>query len=156
MGIRSPGRHGRPDRIFAAAFGLWLAVILLGAAACGKKAPPVAPQQEPLAAVDDLKGVLRQGNVELSWSHIPGNRGVRSYIVLQAREALSQQACPGCPLEFQKTGSVEVAESLRKEKHSLDYSESLTAGFRYSFSVRPVSGSGAQGPDSNLVVIEYP
>jgi hypothetical protein len=32
----------------------------------------------------------------------------------------------------------------------------LPKGFRYTFSVRPVQSSGAQGPDSNLVEIMLP
>ena len=45
---------------------------------------------------------------------------------------------------------------MRDKKQKLDFSQNLETGFLYTFSVRPVHGSGAQGPDSNLVTIEAP
>jgi hypothetical protein len=129
--------------------GLWCAVLLL--TGCGKKAPPVASQQRPLAAVADLRGDLRQGNVELTWSHSPENWGASAYVVLRAQRELSQPECADCPEAFQKTGSIPLTRSLRKEKHTMDFSQSLASGFRYFFRVRPMYASGAQGPDSNTI-----
>ena len=132
------------------------AVLLVLSAGCGKKAPPVAPQQRPLAAVADLKGELDQGHVRLTWSHSPDNWGAVAYIILRAQRELSQVDCADCPMVFQKAGSLPLPSSLRKEKHRLDFSQKLAAGFRYTFSVRPIHSSGAHGPDSNLVVIDVP
>jgi len=146
-------RRVKPARFCIVWVGLCCAVFLVSAG-CGKKAPPVAPRQRPLAAVTDLKGVLRQDLLKLTWSHNPENRNATAYVVLRAQQELAQPACADCPLAFHKIGSVPLARSLRQEKHTLDYSQSLAAGFRYSFSVRPVSASGALGPDSNILVMD--
>jgi hypothetical protein len=133
----------------------WAALLLLFAA-CGRKAPPVAPQPRPLAAVTDLKAMLDQQHIRLTWTHTPENRYAKSYVVLRAQRGLSQPACNDCPKVFQKVGMLPLAGALRDEKHALDFSQNLAAGFRYIFSVRPIHSSGAQGPDSNLVVVEVP
>jgi hypothetical protein len=123
---------------------------------CGKKAPPVAPQPRPLAAVTDLKAMLDQGHVRLTWTHSPENRYAKSYVVLRAQRGLSQPECSDCPKVFQKVGMLPLAGALRDEKHALDFSQNLATGFRYIFSVRPIHSSGAQGPDSNFVVVDVP
>jgi hypothetical protein len=132
------------------------AVLLLWVAGCGKKAPPVAPQSRPLTAVTDLKAMLDQGHVRLTWTHSPDNRYAKAYVVLRAQRELSRPECNDCPRVFQKVGSLDLTGAIRDEKHTLDFSENLAAGFRYIFSVRPVHSSGAQGPDSNLVIVEVP
>jgi hypothetical protein len=123
---------------------------------CGKKAPPVAPRLIPLTAVADLQGVLSSGSVFLTWSHSEQNASARGYVVLRAQSALSRPDCPECPLVFQKMDTVTLERSARKRQHSLTFQQDVTTGFRYTFSVRPIQASGAQGPDSNLVVIDFP
>jgi hypothetical protein len=132
------------------------AALLLLAAGCGKKAPPVAPQPRPLSAVTDLKGILDQGHVRLVWTHRPDNWYVKAYVVLRAQRGLSQPVCDDCPRVFQKVGTISLAKPLRDQEQTLDFSQSLATGFSYTFSVRPIHGSGAQGPDSNLVVLVVP
>jgi predicted small lipoprotein YifL len=156
MGMGMVATGVMPACFFARRVALVCAVLLLLLTACGKKGPPVAPQQKPLAAVADLEGVLSADNIKLSWSHNPENWSATTYVVLMARQELPRPECADCPLAFEKTGSVPVDRSLRKEKHILDFSQSLAGGFHYSFRVRPVTASGAQGPDSNMVVIDVP
>jgi len=52
-----------------------LIAALLGAAlgACGRKGPPVAPERRVPQPVTDLRGVIREGGIELTWS-LPGHR----------------------------------------------------------------------------------
>jgi hypothetical protein len=99
---------------------------------------------------------MDKGVIQLTWSHEPDNGQAVAYVVLQAQRALSQPQCPGCPLVFQKAGTVQVDRAGRNTKHTLAFSEALAAGFRYTFTVRPISASGAQGPDSNSVVTAWP
>jgi hypothetical protein len=154
--MKMPGNRVR-HRWMAVAPGLvcWAALLLLFTG-CGRKAPPVAPQPRPLAAVTDLKAMLDQGQVRLTWTHSPENRYAKSYVVLRAQRGLSQPECNDCPKVFQKVGMVPLDGARRDEKHALDFSQNLAAGFRYIFSVRPIHSSGAQGPDSNLVVVQVP
>lgn len=132
------------------------AALLLSVAGCGKKAPPVAPQPRPFSAVTDLKGVLDQGHVRLVWTHRPDNWYAKAYVVLRAQRGVSQPECHDCPRVFQKVGTIPLPGPLRDKEQLLDFSQSLAAGFFYTFSVRPIHGSGAQGPDSNFVVVEAP
>jgi hypothetical protein len=155
--MNKPVATGRqPVRFLLRRAGLGCIVLVLLLTACGKKGPPVAPREKPLAAIADLNGVLSADDLKLTWRHDPDNWSATAYIVLRARQELPHPECADCPLAFEKTGSVPVARSLRKEKHTLDFSQSLAAGFRYSFKVRPVTASGAQGPDSNMVLIDVP
>jgi hypothetical protein len=128
-----------------------LAVILI--IGCGKKAPPVAPRRLPLTQVRDLQGDLRQGTVRLTWNHTPDNAGAKGYIVLRAQSSLSQPDCPECPMVFQKVETISMRRSMRKKQHAMEFYQDVAQGFQYTYSVRPYQSSGAQGPDSNLVVI---
>jgi hypothetical protein len=132
------------------------AVLLVSAVGCGKKAPPVAPKPRPLTAVTDLAGVLRNEKVRLTWTHRPDNRYAKAYVVLRAQRGLSRPACGDCPRVFQKVDTIAIPGSLRDREQDLNFSQSLAPGFSYTYSVRPVHGSGAQGPDSNLVTVEVP
>jgi hypothetical protein len=49
------------------------ALILAVLGACGRKGPPVAPEHRVPQAVSDLRGVIRDGGVELRWS-VPRRR----------------------------------------------------------------------------------
>ncbi len=151
MSGSSMNTHG----FFIALSGVICAGLLLLSAGCGKKAPPIVPREKPLTAVADLKAELDQGHVTLTWTHSPENRSAVSYVVLRAQRELSQPECSDCPMVYQKAGAIKLSKSLRKEKHGLDFSQDLAVGFRYTFSVRPIHSSGAQGPDSNRVVIEW-
>jgi hypothetical protein len=132
------------------------AAFLMLTTGCGKKAPPVAPQSSPLSAVTDLEGILNKRQFRLTWTHRPDNRYAKAYVVLRAQRGMSQPACSDCPKVFQKAGAVPIPKAVRDKELSLDFSQELAEGFSYTFGVRPVHDSGAQGPDSNLVVVEVP
>ena len=137
---------------------VWMAAVLVALvmlAGCGKKGPPVAPEQTPLVGVRDLHGSLNSGLVRLTWNHVPDNARAAGYIVLRAQRPLSQLECPGCPVVFQKVESIPINRSLRKERHDMASEIEVVPGFRYTFNVRPYEPSGSQGPDANMVVIEY-
>lgn len=135
----------------------WVVVFtLLVLYGCGKKAPPVAPRQAPLVGVNDLVGGLSSGKVRLTWTHPTGNAKAAGYIILRAQSVLSKPDCPDCPQLFQKVATVPVARSLRSQRHPLEFYHDLATGFKYTLKVRPYASSGAQGPDSNRVVITHP
>ena len=131
-----------------------LAFVVLATIGCGRKAPPVVPKQKPLTAITDLKGGIDQRYVQLSWSHNPENWQAEEYVILEAQELLTQKQCPGCPLAYLKIGAVRISEPFRKKKHEMVFSKEVSTGYRYTYQVRPVSATDAQGPDSNLVMVE--
>ena len=133
---------------------LVLAVVLISG--CGKKAPPVVPRRMPLAQVSDLQGSLSQSTVRLTWNHSTENARAAGYIVLRAQSSLSHPDCPDCPLLFQKVETIPLSRSMRNKGHAMDFYQDVGEGFRYTYNVRPYQSSGAQGPDSNLVVIVRP
>lgn len=136
---------------------MWVVVFtLLALNGCGKKAPPVAPSEAPLAAVRDLAGGLNKDAVRLTWNHPSENAKAAGYVILRAQSALAKPDCPDCPQLFQKVATVPVSRSMRKQRHPLEYYQNLAQGFRYTFKVRPYESSGGQGPDSNLVMISHP
>ena len=136
-----------------------LIVIALAAVltlACGKKAPPVAPKSQPLVGVGDLQGRLNESTVRLAWNHAAENSHAVGYIVLRAQSSLSKPECPDCPMVFQKVETISLKRALRKKPHALEFYQDVADGFRYTYNVRPYQSSGAQGPDSNFVVIAFP
>lgn len=133
---------------------LALATVLV--IACGKKAPPVAPRSLPLVGVGDLQGQLSQSTVRLTWNHAVENSRAVGYVVLRAQSSLSKPECPDCPMVFQKVETISLSRSLRKKAHAMEFYQDVADGFRYTYNVRPYQSSGAQGPDSNYVVIAFP
>lgn len=142
-------------RINAAAALAVVAMALALVAGCGRKAPPVAPRQTPLAGVTGLKGELNQSTVRLTWHHSPDNERAAGYVVLRAQSSLSEPECPECPVVYQKVDTIPMSRSLRKKRHVMEFYHDVAEGFRYRFNVRPYQSSGGQGPDSNPVVIIY-
>jgi hypothetical protein len=138
----------------------WLVALLLVApvlcGGCGKKAPPVAPRQPAMKAVGDLSAHSQDGLVVLTWHHHPVSSGVTGYVVFRAQHAISTPDCPGCPLLFEKTETIALDPDRYTTRHQLTYSQDVPGGFRYTYKVVPVQSSGAQGPDSNRVVVEVP
>jgi predicted small lipoprotein YifL len=153
----APGNAARPRlRRGSVVLGLLLLSVAM-ICGCGKKGPPVAPGSIPVAAIADLEGRLDQAVVTLEWTHSGENARVKQYIILRAQTRLTQlEACTGCPLVFQKVGTQSIENRSLSEPHRETFSMTLPKGFRYTFSVRPVQSSGAQGPDSNLVEIMLP
>ena len=131
-------------------------MMILAVATCGKKAPPVAPRQAPFAAVSDLKAKVVGQKVTLTWRHTIENRQATGYLVLRAQAAKDQAECLGCPQVFQKVATIRMSRSKRRQSHIQSFTQTLSGGFTYTYSVRPHHGSGAQGPGSNLLRIEVP
>jgi hypothetical protein len=118
---------------------------------CGKKAPPVAPKQPPLAAVKDLTAVYENGRIVVRWHHPGGVTPAAAYQVLQSRNDVSRPACPDCPLLFERVTTESVPETLRTQRLLLEVDVPAVPGFIYHFKVVPLQSSGAFGPDSNVV-----
>jgi hypothetical protein len=121
---------------------------------CGVKAPPVVPNQPAWPRINDLSGVREDSTILLSWTHPAGHPAVTGYVVLQAKVDISQDACPGCPQDFQEIATVNVPPGSQKGPVTLNSLQSLENGFKYTFVVKPFQASDARGPGSNPVVVE--
>lgn len=142
----------RPDsrRYVVGWRGLLVAGLLLAVVAgCGKKGPPVAPDLPPLPRITELKGSLAGDTATLVWRCV-GRENTRAFNVLRAQSPADQPACPKCPMIFQMVGT---ADPGRDADHC-QFSESVAAGFVYTYKVQPVGPAGDQGAESNLVIID--
>ncbi|KJS29843.1 MAG: hypothetical protein VR64_18730 [Desulfatitalea sp. BRH_c12] len=127
-----------------------IAISLLGVWSCGKKAPPVPPKRPPLPRAADLKGQLVDDTVTLTWQRGTSAEGITAYVIMRAQADVSKPPCPGCPLVFQKVGSVDVD----RDTETVVFSDPVPPGFVYTYKVQPVGSSGDRGPDSNAVIID--
>lgn len=127
-----------------------IGLALAGLCSCGKKAPPVVPQVLPPPAMAEVQGQLQEGRVTLTWLHGSQHQAVAGYVVFRAQSALSRPDCPQCPLIFQKVDTIRV----EGKSQTVQFSQAVPGGFRYTYKVRPFQSSGAQGADSNVVVLE--
>jgi len=125
-------------------------------AGCGKKRPPVAPQQIPLPVVTDLQATVDGQTVTLTW-RIPRRDGrpdpmVAGFFLYRAKIALAEADCVDCPVPFKRLADMAVSAAAPKEADApeMTYTETLEKGFRYIYKVAIYTTEKAVGPDSNL------
>ena len=140
---------------------LALAAVALGLAigACGRKGPPVAPEQRLPMAVIDLEGILRDGVVELAWS-APRRRVDNTRIVEPATTRLYRtedsgqgEPRPAMLVDDRIVGYKEIATfragdpaAPTAERGRITYVDrNLTLGHRYTY---VVTASDLQGRTS--------
>jgi len=127
-------------------------ILLVGLAlwGCGVKGPPVPPQRPPMQPADELTGSLEGDAVILTWRHDPNIKSIDSYVVLRAQDDPAAPQCPGCPLIYQRVGTVLMDRATR----AFRFSETVPDGYIYTYKLRAVSSTGDQGPDSKPIVID--
>jgi hypothetical protein len=146
-------------RAFALLFILMVSALVF--AGCGKKAPPVAPQEKQPPAVSDLKG-LRQGDrVLLSW-RTPGRLGPEAsaperFRVCRSKQPLQAGPCARCPLIFECVADIPLQSQANADdaQTPMHYSEVLEKGYRYIYKVIGLRSAGPESYGSNLVEIVY-
>lgn len=138
-----------------------LAIVALGA--CGRKGPPVAPEHRVPQGVSDLRGVVRQGTVELAWS-VPRRRVDNSRLVDPgvARVFRADDAGSGDPKPallqgdriagYAEVGSVQLAEppSPLVQNGRIVFTDrlGLAVGRRYTYVVVTADSQGRTSPPS--------
>ena len=125
--------------------------------ACGKKGPPVPPEQKFPASVHDLNKHISEDKLILSWTIAEKKdkqfEAPSGFIVYRAKDAINSSFCPDCPLRF-----IQVAEiSLKNNgvEKITTYVESLAKGYRYAYKVRAYTKDKILGKDSNIVEFIY-
>lgn len=123
--------------------------MLLICAACGVKAPPVAPNVQPprLASFDHR---LDNNRLTLNWTMTAGSSQPQSFTLYRARSPLAEKPCDGCPLVFTRLRTIPAQDP---EQGSLTLT--LEPGFHYGFKLTATAANGLTGPDSQTIIIEY-
>lgn len=153
----------------SAALALLLAV---GAAACGKTGPPVAPETRLPQPVSDLTAVVEDGGVVLTWTN-PGRRADNTALrdLTSARVYRSGDDGLGQPRAavlrrgriagWDEISTIPLVdrEAGRDQRLSLDDRQGLVPGRRYSYVVLTEDAQGRVSPPSprvSVVLIAVP
>lgn len=129
---------------------LAVAVLCFGVAGCGKKGPPLPPENRSgkVAAPYELKAVLLESDIHLVWKHETNVETAalkpEFFEIFMARKTF--EACEGCPFEFEPAGRVEA--------HMTEFFVPAEKGFKYYFRVRAVDSDNIMSPYSKTVQIE--
>jgi hypothetical protein len=153
-------------RVLAPLLAAVLVVVALGA--CGRKAPPVAPERRVPQPVTDLRGVVRQGTVELTWS-VPRRRVDNSRLTDPgvARVFRADDAGTGDPRSallqagriagYVEVGSVQLAEppSPLVQNGRITFTDrlGLAMGRRYTYVVVTSDSQGRTSPPSTRLSV---
>ena len=145
-------------------------IVALVLAACGKSAPPVAPEVRVPAAVSDLRGVVEDGAVALAWTN-PQRRvdGARLRDLTEARLYRSEDEGvmppkPALLVEGKIAGYRQIAViSLAAPAPAVVQGlsvrfvdgDGLRVGRRYTYVVLAEDGRGRVSPPSNRFPIVF-
>jgi predicted small lipoprotein YifL len=125
---------------------------------CGKKGPPLPPQQKPIPAVSDLKYSIDGNMLTLTWT-IPKEKeeaqtAFDGFIVYKYKGPISDSVCKNCPKLFQQVSDIPADIPIDIPGHgnkNLEYLEEIEKGFVYTYKVVLYTKRGAQSRDSNYI-----
>ncbi len=133
----------------------------LGIIGCGKKGPPVAPQEKPTPAVNDLNGHREGDRVVLSW-HQPADSDHQTFEtdgfrVYRSKQPLHAATCKGCPLIFERVAFISLGgpKTSGSDASPYQYNGTIEKGYRYIYKVVSSRPTAAESSASNLVEIVY-
>jgi hypothetical protein len=153
-----------------------LLIALLGTVlgACGRKAPPVAPERRVPQPITDLRGLVREGSIELTWS-LPRRRVDNSRLIdlETARVFRLEDGGQGEPRSalltngriagYTEVGAVRLADqgSSRGQNDRVVFADhrDLTVGRRYTYVVLTADAQGrtsAPSPRLSLMFVAPP
>jgi hypothetical protein len=144
-------------------------LILVGLGACGRKGPPVAPERRLPQPVADLRGLVREGAVELTWT-APRRRvdNTRLIDLGRARVFRAEDAGQGEPKPallshdriagYSEVGSVDLSdEATARGSGRVAFSDrrNLTLGRRYTYVVITTDAAGRTSPPSSRLSLTF-
>jgi putative lipoprotein len=174
MRVRRAGRDLARRRVTGAPrvpLALLLAVLVgVGLAACGRKGPPVAPERRVPQPVTDLRGLVREGAVELSWS-LPRRRidNVRLLDLDATRVFRAEDAGEGEPRSallrgdripgYTEIGSIRLADAQSavgpSGRVTFTDRRGLVVGHRYTYVVVTTDRQGRTSPPSPRLSLAF-
>lgn len=128
-----------------------LSVLLFVFSGCGKKGPPMPPEikGQKIAAPFDLKYILGDSNITLSWNHKIDTETAavipEGFEIFMAQKTFD--ACVGCPFEFKKIRNVPLSPMV--------FSIQIEKGFKYYFRVQAMGHHDMRSEYSKTVQFEY-
>ncbi len=126
------------------------------AVGCGRKGPPVVPQDLPLPPVADLTARIEGKEAVLAWSlsKTSGDLLPESFVIYRAW--LGPQSCEGCPLLFQKIGrlNLNAADRPIQQPWRLTWRDPDTPAGRCIYKVTSFRGR-RRIADSNLAAVPF-
>ncbi len=136
---------------------LFIPLIFLAIAACGKKAPPFLPQNTFTIRVNDLTGEWDKGEILLKGPILPSlDSGettdlVKGARVYYAQYPLEEAPCADCPVPFHEYEVFDQEVIL--DGDFLCHMPGKGQGKVYFFRVHLIGAEGAMGPPSNTVEV---
>jgi hypothetical protein len=158
------GRRRRALPVLAAA------LVLIALPACGRKGVPVAPERRVPQPVRDLRGVVREGAIELAWS-VPQRRADNSRLIDPgvARVFRAEDSGQGEPraallkgeqvVGYTEIASVRLADPpsplVRAGRVSITDRRDLAPGRRYTYVVVTADAHGRISAPSPRVTLTF-
>lgn len=133
-------------------------VVVLSVSGCGRKGPPVPPQQVAVPAVNDLMSLIEGNNIILTWT-VPETKDKRSptitgFVIHHAKYPVSEKICENCPINYKPVA--EVAADSKGKDGEMKYIRQLDKGFKYFFKVTAYSKNmTSESRDSNIIKFDY-
>lgn len=150
---------GSPATMALAVLMMLAGVIMLWG--CGKKGPPEPPAGSRPPRVVDLAYGISGNTLELSWSKPEPNEEARlpviGFLIYGSQRAMSEEACPNCPILFKIIGDVPVREAGTDQtgKPAIRFTEIIETGYRYIYKVHGYSKDGIRSKASNIVEFTF-
>ena len=127
---------------------------------CGRKGPPVPPQQIVPPRVKDLVGIVEGDILTLTWT-VPQpeefiSSAAEGFFVFRSKKPLSEPDCKDCPVLFTRVADIPIkAKNVGDfDKDIIEYSETIKKGSRYIYKVN-VYAKGILSSDSNYFDIIF-
>jgi Prokaryotic lipoprotein-attachment site len=149
---------------------LLAALVVTGLGACGRKGPPVAPERRVPQPVSDLRGLVREGGIELTWS-IPRRRVDNSRLIDPGvtRVFRTDDAGQGEPRAallandriagYTELGSVRLSEPpsplVQNDRVVFPDRGNLVVGRRYTYVVVTTDAEGRTSPPSPRLSVTF-
>jgi predicted small lipoprotein YifL len=143
--------------MLALAVAMMLAMVVI-TGGCGKKGPPEPPAGSRPPRVKDLGYDLNKNTLKLSWTLPPldekAQLPITGFFIYRAQQPLSEEECPNCPIMFKIIGDVPVRE-WGSGQPLITFTDSIEAGYRYTYKVIAYSADGIRSRNSNFVVFTF-
>ena len=152
-------RTGLPAVIALTVLMISATVSMMGG--CGKKGPPVPPTGSRPPSVKDLAYGIRNNTIELSW-RIPtpdeeARLPITGFLIYRSQQSELEKACPNCPILFKLIGDVPVRGpgTGQPAKPPITFTQTIEAGYRYTYKVHGYSSDGIRSKTSNFVEFNF-